>query len=89
MVSLPSWEIFAAQPRAHRDDVLPPAVTARVSIEAAATFGWERWVGSAGVTIGLDHFGASAPADKLYQEFGLTAGRVVDAVRGLLQGGTR
>jgi transketolase len=89
VVSLPSWEIFAAQPKAYRDDVLPPSVTARVSIEAAATFGWDRWVGSGGVMIGLDHFGASAPAERLYQEFGLTAARVVEAARGLLQGGTR
>jgi transketolase len=89
VVSLPSWEIFAAQPASYRNEVLPPAVTVRVSIEAAATFGWDRWVGSAGAMIGLDHFGASAPAEKLYQEFGLTAARVVEVTRGLLQGGAR
>jgi transketolase len=82
LVSLPSWEIFAAQPQEYRDRVLPPSVRARVSIEAAATFGWRRWVGDAGVTIGIDRFGASAPADRLFAEFGFTAKRVIEAVRG-------
>jgi transketolase len=85
VVSMPSWELFAAQPAAYRDEVLPPAVTARVSVEAAATLGWERWVGSAGRAVGLDHFGASAPADRLYQEFGLTPARVADEVRALVR----
>jgi len=80
LVSLPSWEIFAAQPQDYQDRVLPPAVRARVSIEAASTFGWRRWVGDAGVTIGIDRFGASAPAERLFAEFGFTVERVVEAV---------
>ena len=59
-------------------------MTARVSVEAATTFGWSRWVGDRGVAIGLDHFGASAPAEVLFKEFGVTADRVVEAVKGLL-----
>jgi transketolase len=86
VVSMPSWEIFAAQPQSYRDQVLPPRVTARVSMEAAATFGWERWVGSGGRALGLDHFGASAPAERLYQEFGLTAARMAETARALLAG---
>ena len=86
VVSMPSWELFAAQPQSYRDQVLPPAVTARVSMEAAATFGWDRWVGSAGRALGLDHFGASAPAERLYQEFGLTAARMAEVARAVLAG---
>ena len=84
LVSLPSWELFEAQPEAYRESVLPSSVTARVSVEAAATFGWSRWVGDRGVAIGLDHFGASAPAEVLFKEFGFTADRIVEAVKGLL-----
>ena len=83
---MPSWELFAAQPQSYRDQVLLPAVTARVSMEAAATFGWDRWVGGAGRALGLDHFGASAPAERLYQEFGLTAARMAEAARTVLSG---
>ena len=81
LVSLPSWELFAAQPAAYREAVLPKTVTARVSIEAAATFGWSRFVGDRGVSIGIDRFGASAPAEELFREFGITAERVVQVVR--------
>jgi len=81
VVSMPSLELFAAQPRAYRDQVLPPAVGARVSIEAGATQGWERIVGDRGRAIGLDHFGASAPYQRLYQEFGLTVDRIVEVAR--------
>ena len=73
VVSLPSWELFDAQPRPYRDSVLPPEVRARVSIEAATPLGWERYVGESGATIGIPHFGASAPADVLYEKLGLTA----------------
>jgi transketolase len=83
VVSLPSWELFQQQDAAWRERVLPPTVTARVSIEAAATFGWERYVGARGIAIGIDHFGASAPGDRLFSEFGFTAERVIDAVRSL------
>ena len=84
LVSLPSWELFEAQPEAYRESVLPRSVTARVSVEAAATFGWSRWVGDRGIAIGLDHFGASAPANVLFREFGFTADRIVEAVKRLL-----
>ena len=84
VVSLPSWEIFAAQPAAYRESVLPAAVKARVAIEAASPFGWHRWVGDAGEVLALDHFGASAPADRLFREFGLTAEHLVGAAKRLL-----
>jgi transketolase len=79
VVSLPSWELFDRQPQSYRDEVLPPAVKARVSIEAGSPQGWERYVGDQGRIIGLDHFGASAPYKVLYQKFGLTVERVVEA----------
>ena len=81
VVSLPSWELFAAQPAGYRESVLPAAVKARVAIEAASPFGWHRWVGDAGEILALDHFGASAPADRLFREFGLTAEKLVEAAR--------
>ncbi len=81
VVSLPSWEIFDGQPQAYRDEVLPPGITARVSLEAAATFGWERYLGPAGVAVGIDRFGASAPGEKIYQELGLTPERIMAEVR--------
>ena len=81
VVSLPCWELFSEQDAAYRDEVLPPGVRARVSIEAGITFGWERWVGADGVSIGVDRFGASAPYQRIYEELGLTADAVADAVR--------
>ncbi len=73
VVSMPCETLFAAQPQTYRDEVLPPSVTARISIEAAATFGWQRWVGDRGIAYGLDHFGTSAPASAIVQEYGFTA----------------
>ena len=73
VVSLPSWELFDAQPASYRDSVLPSGIGARVSIEAATTLGWERYVGREGVAVGIPHFGASAPAGVLYEKFGVTA----------------
>ncbi len=84
LVSLPCWELFEAQDREYRDSVLPPAVSARVSIEAGVTLGWERYVGLAGTAIGVDRFGTSAPYQRIYQEFGLTAEAVAAAARQLL-----
>lgn len=81
IVSLPSWLLFSQQPRTYRDEVLPPSVTRRVSIEAGATFGWERWIGAEGRAIGLDHFGASAPAEVLFEKLGLTVDAIVGAVQ--------
>ena len=84
VVSLPSWELFDAQPREYRDSVLPPDVRARISIEAATPVGWERYVGLDGVVVGIPHFGASAPASVLYEKFGLTAQHLVDEARRLV-----
>ncbi|MEO8226929.1 MAG: transketolase [Gemmatimonadota bacterium] len=85
VVSMPSWDLFKSQTQAYRDEVLPPAVRARVSIEAAATLGWSQWVGDGGIAMGLDHFGASAPAERLYKEYGLTADDMANAARRLLK----
>ncbi len=84
VVSMPSWELFKAQPQTYQDAVLPPTITARVAIEAGVTMGWERFVGSSGVIIGIDHFGASAPYEKIYHEFGLTAEAMVSAALEIL-----
>ncbi len=79
VVSMPSWHLFAQQDQAYRDLVLPTEVRARVAVEAGSTFGWGRWVGDAGAAVGIDHFGASAPAETLYERFGVTTDEVVAA----------
>ena len=81
LVSMPCMENFAAQDAAYRESVLPAACRARVSLEAAAIFGWREWVGELGETIGMETFGASAPAGALYKHFGFTPERVADAGR--------
>ena len=81
VVSLPSWYLFSQQDPKYRDEVLPPDVTARVSVEAGSSFGWERWLGGSGRAVAIDRFGASAPAEVLFEEFGFTADRVVAAAR--------
>ncbi len=81
VVSMPSWEIFEHQPQEYRDSVLPPNVTARVSIEQASTFGWARYVGPTGCTIGMTTFGASAPLKELLKKFGFTVENVVAAAK--------
>ena len=81
VVSLPSWELFDVQAQSYRDEVLPPGVRARVSIEAGATMGWHRYVGDGGATIGIDHFGASAPAERLFEEFGFSVDHVAKVCR--------
>jgi transketolase len=78
VVSLPSWFLFQQQDQAYVDEVLPPTVAARVSIEAGSTFGWTRWVGGSGRSIGLDRFGASAPAEVLFEKFGFTIANVLE-----------
>ena len=87
VVSLPCWELFDAQEPAYRDSVLPPDVRKRVSIEIGVSLGWERWVGDEGAIIGLDHFGASAPAGTIFEKFGFTAGRVTDVARKVVREG--
>jgi transketolase len=84
VVSMPSWEIFDQQTQEYRDSVLPPAVKARVAVEQASTFGWERYVGSSGRVIGMTTFGASAPLKALQQKFGFEPDRIVSAARQLL-----
>jgi transketolase len=80
VVSMPSWELFEAQDDDYKEFVLPPDVTARVSIEAGTTLGWQKYVGLDGIAIGVDHFGASAPYQIIYEKFGITAEAVVEAV---------
>ena len=89
VVSMPSWELFDAQPEDYRNSVLPPDIKARVSIEAGMPLGWERYVGSEGVAIGLERFGASAPGKVIYEQLGLTAQRMTDEALNLLRGGKK
>jgi transketolase len=84
VVSMPSWELFAAQDAAYRESVLPSAITARVSIEAGVTLGWERYLGFVGKAIGLNRYGASAPYQAIYQNLGITAEAMVAAALSLL-----
>ena len=84
VVSMPSWDIFDHQPQEYRDRVLPPSVSARVAIEQASTFGWERYVGNQGRIIGMKTFGASAPLKELQRKFGFEPDRVVAVARELL-----
>jgi transketolase len=84
VVSMPCWELFAEQPRDYRDEVLPPDVRARVSVEAGISLGWERWVGDAGDSIAIDRFGASAPGTEVLERLGFTAERVAERAAALL-----
>ena len=85
VVSMPCWEFFDKQPREYRDEVLPPAVRTRLSIEAGVTLGWQKYVGDKGGSIGVDRYGASAPGDVVMREYGFTVDHVVDFARGLLR----
>ena len=84
VVSMPSWELFEAQPQTYRDQVLPPECAKRLSVEAGTTLGWERYTGSRANCIGIDHFGASAPYRVLEREFGFTPDAVAARIRALL-----
>ena len=86
VVSMPSWEVFDEQPKEYRDSVLPPALRARVSVEAGTTKGWERYVGLDGASVGMSGYGASAPAAVLYENFDITAKRVTEEARKLVNG---
>ncbi len=81
VVSMPSWELFRKQDHEYIEKVLPREVSARVSVEAASTFGWERWTGTEGVTIGLNRFGVSAPFKDAYRDLGITSDRIVEEVK--------
>ena len=84
VVSMPSWVLFERQPAEYREEVLPRLIRARVSVEAAGPMSWHRWVGTDGATIGITHFGESAPAKKIFEELGFTADNVVNKVRCVL-----
>jgi transketolase len=81
VVSMPSWELFEAQEAAYRDGVLPPAVTARVTVEEGSPLGWQRYAGQAGVVLGMRTFGLSAPMKVVAEHFGFTVDGVVAAAR--------
>jgi transketolase len=85
VVSMPSWDIFEKQDRAYRDSVIPPEVKARVSVEMASTFGWDRYIGPSGASIGMHGFGASAPIKALQKHFGFTVENVVAAAKQQIQ----
>nr|MBA2546595.1 transketolase [Solirubrobacterales bacterium] len=84
VVSLPCWELFDRQDQAYRDEVLPPAVTARVSVEEASTLGWHRYVGSEGKTVGMQTFGSSAPLKDVMTKFGFTPDKVAEAAKEMI-----
>ncbi|HEX6435211.1 MAG TPA: transketolase C-terminal domain-containing protein, partial [Gemmatimonadales bacterium] len=88
VVSMPSWELFAAQPASYRDSVLPPSVRTRVAVEAAGPMGWSRWTTDEGAMVGMEGFGASAPGERLFQEFKLTPEHVAATVRQLRSRGS-
>lgn len=81
VVSMPSWELFCEQSREYRDQVLLPGVTRRVAVEAGISLGWHRWVGDGGRVVTLDRFGASAPAEILFRQFGFHAERIAEVAR--------
>lgn len=81
VVSMPSWALFARQPREYQNEVLPPEVRARVAVEAGSPMGWHRWVGNEGEVVGISHFGASAPAKSIFHELGFTAENVAAKAR--------
>ena len=85
VVSMPSWDLFEEQPDEYRSKVLPPEVVARISVEQASTFGWERYVGLNGVSIGMHTFGASAPMKELQEKFGFTPDKILAAARSLVR----
>jgi transketolase len=84
VVSLPCWELFERQDEAYREQVLPPAITARVSVEEASTLGWDRFVGPQGATIGMHTFGSSAPLKDVQTKFGFTPDKVAETAKEVL-----
>jgi transketolase len=85
VVSMPCWELFAEQPQDYRDEVLPPEVRARLSVEAGISLGWERWVGDAGASVAIDRYGASAPGDEVLARLGFTVENVAERATALLE----
>jgi transketolase len=86
LISFPSWELFMSQDEEYRAEVLPPDVKARVAIEAGSPMGWTKWVGDHGAVIGIDTYGASAPFEEIYQNYGLTVDNVLETARKLVEG---
>jgi transketolase len=86
---MPSWDLFEGQSREYRDSVLPPSVTGRVSVEAATTLGWERYVGDKGAMVGVNRFGASAPYKEIFKHYGLTPEHIAEAAEATLAGNGR
>ena len=86
VVSMPSWELFEKQSKEYQDAVLPPSVTARLSIEAGVALGWQKYVGTQGVTISIERFGASAPYQTIMQHLGFTAANIVEKVHSMFKG---
>jgi transketolase len=84
VVSMPCWELFEEQPAEYRDEVLPPDVKARLSIEAGVALGWAKWVGDQGDSISIEHFGASAPGPTVLEEFGYSVDNVISHATALL-----
>jgi transketolase len=85
LVSMPSWELFEEQTQEYRDSVLPPAVVARISVEAGSSFGWQKYTGTLGENISIDHFGASAPGPVILREFGFTVDHILQRALKLLE----
>ena len=85
VVSFPSWELFNTQDDQYKQSVLDPSIPARIAVEAGVSQGWEKWVGDHGLIIGLDHFGASAPANVLFEKFGFTVENLVDKAKSLIK----
>jgi len=85
VVSMPCWELFEEQSKSYRDEVLPPQVIKRISVEAGATLGWHKWVGTEGIVMGIDRFGESAPYEEVYDHLGLTVDKVIENAKSLLQ----
>ena len=81
---MPSWELFEEQTAEYKNSVLPSTVRARIAVEAAASFGWHKYVGLDGVVIAIDMFGASAPAELLFEEYGFTVDNVVKSAKKLI-----
>jgi transketolase len=84
VVSMPCWELFEMQPEDYREEVLPPDVRARIAVEAGCSYGWERYTGTQGKIIGMDRFGASAPARMLFEKFGFTVEDIIKSAKEML-----
>jgi transketolase len=84
VVNMPSWELFENQPEPYRNEIFPPEITVRMSIEAGVTLGWHKYAGLGGEIVGIDHFGASAPGKTVLKEFGFTSENVLDRIKALL-----